>query len=557
MTISFGSRSNPVDCGTAIFFSFDPVWRPAIRHLARQQIETCYTSYVGVPLLSHDSCIRFHSLPFLVCIYYIFTKSPLLIYRFRLAFSFHFALPSYIVDHLKSFLGHRRNFETSHRPSNPFQRLSGQYTRTRAMSMPTPLANATIGNSLPPISNTDTSTQSQPQNPRALIRTAIETSNPALVNQALSINTARTTNRQANSASSQQQQLLKWALAQAVKAGNPKIVACLVDEHNAPIESITPSSLGRAAHTLLSESEPQSQSQPQPQVVFANESKVQSNKQVEEGSNQPTAPLDRFKQIITILRTHGWDIDQIELSPGADTSSGSDDENFINNEEHRTCLLTELTFNEDLVHYCIEHQGAETTAKSGAPGPGPGPGPGFLYKVAARGNVSLFRYLYEERHAVLGRRVLHKAVEGAAYRISEKGMNDTSLTSDSTSVSTAFPSAALGEIAMVDYLLTINTSPENTTNNKGDAIDINAMDIPPGTPPVPNFWGTPLCYGIHAGGKGAAVVTKYLLNKGADPYIKDGWENFDAFGLAERGGSKIAVEVLKEWKRQRSGEKPY
>lgn len=74
-------------------------------------------------------------------------------------------------------------------------------------------------------------------------------------------------------------------------------------------------------------------------------------------------------------------------------------------------------------------------------------------------------------------------------------------------------------------------------------LDVNAVDT---VEKMPNHWGSPLCYAAHTGAD-AREVGVFLLERGADPLVRDCWDGFDAFGLAERIGNKGFLEMLREW----------
>lgn len=60
-------------------------------------------------------------------------------------------------------------------------------------------------------------------------------------------------------------------------------------------------------------------------------------------------------------------------------------------------------------------------------------------------------------------------------------------------------------------------------------LDVNALDT--GTQDF-NHWRTPLCYAVRITHGGEEVV-RFLLDRGADPYIKDCWGFHDAFSRAK------------------------
>lgn len=80
--------------------------------------------------------------------------------------------------------------------------------------------------------------------------------------------------------------------------------------------------------------------------------------------------------------------------------------------------------------------------------------------------------------------------------------------------------------------------------------DVNAMDVDEGQQ-MPNHWGVPMAYAAPAGngeGDGGVEVVRWLLERGADPCVRDCWGMFDVFGLAKQMKNDKVLGVLVEWK---------
>lgn len=133
--------------------------------------------------------------------------------------------------------------------------------------------------------------------------------------------------------------------------------------------------------------------------------------------------------------------------------------------------------------------------------------PPLLESVAEWGTVSTFKLL-RERGAVIGRRTLHLAVEKAVANKNERAMD------------------------MVRYLV----------DEVG--LDVNQLDADTTVPLHP---GPPLLYAANQPAQGDRVV-RFLLERGADPYITPVWDDRDAFGLAQFRNNQDVLSVLQEWK---------
>ena len=142
------------------------------------------------------------------------------------------------------------------------------------------------------------------------------------------------------------------------------------------------------------------------------------------------------------------------------------------------------------MHWCLDH-GASVEDEH----PDPYRCPPLLELVAARNTVEVFKLLQSLR-AQLGPRTLHYAASAAAFHHDDEYQ-------------------AI-RMAMVKYLV----------DELG--LDVNAMDC---EGQWPNHWGTPLCYACR--GDDGGEVVRFLLDRGADPSIKDCWGIHDALAIAE------------------------
>ncbi|KAL8819391.1 MAG: hypothetical protein Q9191_007745, partial [Dirinaria sp. TL-2023a] len=174
-------------------------------------------------------------------------------------------------------------------------------------------------------------------------------------------------------------------------------------------------------------------------------------------------------------------------------------------------LIYAICNSEPLVRWCLSHG-----ARVSYPDADPNLNPPLTEVIATRGTVAILK-LVLEHGAELGRRTLHRAVEGAA---------------SSSSLERRGPKMELVRF-LVEEL----------------KVDINLMDVPDGEQ-RPNHWGTPMAYAVPVrqgtADQGATVV-EYLLKNGADPRIKDCWGMFDVYGLAERMKNEKVMEVLRHF----------
>ncbi|KAG7005185.1 hypothetical protein G7Y79_00021g050520 [Physcia stellaris] len=219
--------------------------------------------------------------------------------------------------------------------------------------------------------------------------------------------------------------------------------------------------------------------------------------------------MERVERTWDVLVEEGWDVN----FRGRREVRGEDD-NVIHVPEESLLTLA-LPFPR-LVSWCLAH-GASVLDP---PDLHPLSTPPLLEAAASKASLDTFQLL-QQRGAQLTRRVLHRAVEAAAYGGGEGG----------------------GErMALVKYLV------------EELGCDVNALDVEPGKQ-FPNHWGTPMGYAVHVShgggpGRGREVVG-FLLEKGADPTIKDCWDGNSPLDKARKGfAGKAVIEVLEEWERR-------
>lgn len=129
--------------------------------------------------------------------------------------------------------------------------------------------------------------------------------------------------------------------------------------------------------------------------------------------------------------------------------------------------------------------------------------PCILDSAARAGSIETFELL-RERGAKLGWRTLHLAAEAV-------------------------------KMGMVRHLV----------EERG--LEVNSMDHPPGQAPG-NHYGTPLNYASQAAGsEGVRETVKFLLDKGADPYLMDVHKQRDAWGWARLRDNDTVLHMLDEW----------
>lgn len=203
----------------------------------------------------------------------------------------------------------------------------------------------------------------------------------------------------------------------------------------------------------------------------------------------PSVPL------FNLLLTNNWDINQHDPSPTGTPGP---------------TLLHHICANESLVRYLLAHNASTTD-----PHTDPYSNPPLVETVAATGTVSSLK-LFINHGAQLSRRTLHRAVGAVA------GNKRDDLRA---------------RMAMVEYLV------------DELELDVNALDA---EEKLPEHWGTPLCYAAH-NARGGEEVVRFLLERGADPRIRDCWGNWDAIELAAKMGNEGVERLLREWEVQRGG----
>lgn len=183
-------------------------------------------------------------------------------------------------------------------------------------------------------------------------------------------------------------------------------------------------------------------------------------------------------QLFQVLVHHGWNINQ------------SDPDHGFSGAQY---LLQLVCADESLVRWCLDH---------GASVEDPGHTDSYhcppLLEIAADvRTVAIFTPL-QSQGAQLSPCNLHRAVGSAA-----------AYSSDTERLSV--------RLAMVKYLV-------DELGLDNNALDTETQDF--------NHWETLLCYAARIAHGGEEVV-RFLLGRGADPYVKDCWGVHDAFSLAE------------------------
>ncbi|KAI9704736.1 MAG: hypothetical protein M1836_006516 [Candelina mexicana] len=202
--------------------------------------------------------------------------------------------------------------------------------------------------------------------------------------------------------------------------------------------------------------------------------------------------------VLDILVERGWDINRGPRNPDP------------SNPDY---LIYKVCGSEKLIRWCLDN-GAHVAYPDVEWLTPP------LVSVTIFGNISSVELLLS-RGAQFGRRTLHMACLSAA---------------------SAGPERWGERMEMVRYLV----------EEKG--CDVNGMDMPEGET-YGNHYGTPLNYLAHRtapGNRTAEEIARYLLEKGANPEIKDGYGISDAFGYAKR--NKNILDILNDWKKQKENE---
>ena len=192
-------------------------------------------------------------------------------------------------------------------------------------------------------------------------------------------------------------------------------------------------------------------------------------------------------ELLQILIDRGWDINQPDLQRRG---------------EH---LLQLVTYDINLVRWCLDH-GAWVEDGHGDNIPCPP----LLQSAAALGTVETWKLL-RARGAQPGALMLHDAVWAAASARRE-GIDRLPV-----------------RMEMVKFLV------------EELKIDVNALD---NDQPRPFFFGPPLAYAVKVR-KCSMEVVQYLLEKGADPTIKDA-HGFDALRNAKYAQNDHVMEMLRK-----------
>ncbi|KAI4126333.1 MAG: hypothetical protein LQ338_003810 [Usnochroma carphineum] len=203
--------------------------------------------------------------------------------------------------------------------------------------------------------------------------------------------------------------------------------------------------------------------------------------------------------ILEILVERGWDVNR------ADGRGATQDGQY---------LIYTICHSEPLLRWCLDHN-----ARVAYPDADPDLNPPLTEVIATQGTLGGLK-LVLAHGAPLGRRTLHLAVQSAAY---------------------APPALRERKMEMVRFLV----------DELGVSVD--AMDVAEGEQ-RPNHWGVPMAYAVPATqgeGDGGEEVVRFLLERGANPEIKDCWGLYDVRGLAERMKNEKVLGVLREWDEQR------
>ena len=201
-------------------------------------------------------------------------------------------------------------------------------------------------------------------------------------------------------------------------------------------------------------------------------------------------------ELLDVLVSAGWDLNQRSPSSGPAMVGR---------------FLDGVVHDEQMVRWCLEHGAEVSDGKENEDG--------YRYRAltelaAGVATVSCFK-LIRAHGAQLGRRTLHKAVEGAARYSLEKKQE---------------------RMAMLEYLVT------------EERLDVNQLDTDEQLAGHP---GTPIMYAIDS--ENGADVVSWLLEHGANLNIRSSFDGKDALDLAERRGNEEVKGVLRQWKKD-SGE---
>lgn len=252
---------------------------------------------------------------------------------------------------------------------------------------------------------------------------------------------------------------------------------------------------------------------------------LEEEKASAKGLNPLTVARNASIELLQLLVDHGFDLNE----PAS----------YVPTPGVGGYLLQRVCGDDELVRWCVEH-GAKVNGME----VDPYKSPPLLQSVAAGGTVESFIYLLEKGAEFEGR-ILHVA---AGWVGAEKVVwKDADLDDKNDKEKKKEERRKKDEeikiyfqkrMRMVEYLVDVLK------------LDVNEMDIHAlgSEESMPNFWGTPICYAARNPTDGDEVV-KFLLERGADPYIKEAMDDYnDAFGYAKQEGNIKVAKVLEDWK---------
>ncbi|KAH6889339.1 hypothetical protein B0T10DRAFT_51403 [Thelonectria olida] len=227
--------------------------------------------------------------------------------------------------------------------------------------------------------------------------------------------------------------------------------------------------------------------------------------------------------LLGLLIANGWDINS-EDNPGA---AGRKDK-----------LIDLVCDREDVVQWLVEHGARidhaqeyhEMMPRVVA----------LLETCAVFGSVSTFKYL-QQKGAKLGTRTLHRsageaAAIGADPALEDGGAGDANAEDGDGAANPVKRRRDRAE--MLRYLV------------DEVKLDINALDTDIALHAW--HWGPPISYA--AGKPQGEAVVRWLLQKGADPTIKNLQSHSDAEEVARSLNCSKTAEVISRWKREHAGE---
>ena len=221
--------------------------------------------------------------------------------------------------------------------------------------------------------------------------------------------------------------------------------------------------------------------------------------------DQWSAPIERLSPSI-VSTSRSADMFQFLIDRGWDINQSDRKDQAVGYQSAGQRLLQHVVSDEDLVCWCLDHgatveDGPFDVFKC----------PPLLESVAAWGTVKTWKLL-RSRGAQMGRKMLHRAAEHAALS-----------SGDAERLSI--------HMEMVKFLV------------EELKLDVNALDTEWPVQP-----GTPLVYAANASGGGTEIV-HYLLERGADPTIKDCY-GMGALHYVETHKNGQVAEMLRKWVEQ-------